>query len=322
MSSVRTKRRWGWVPGARALDARLGTLGYLPWEARHKIYRYVLDEYIDEAITYRMAKFPIFQPTFDPSAAPWLAMKQRFEDEFEVETTGFHDTKDAKPYEIFSLRARTKGLADPRLKKPVNQEPDFAMPLRLASPHIGFEFDRVFLSAMFFEFSCHNALHHFLNELAVTSKLPHLRNIIIRIHGCKKCSRDDTDAVYNDWSIVLADLPRTLEVIYFDLSDSNGGFRAFQSGLGPWDLTRVKEALDFFRTMISSLAGELRLVETPDPHFSMPYAWQSTRSKTVLNLVDAMIRETDYSIDEAEETRKWLAAQTPVSGQPFTQEGI
>ena len=57
-----TKRRWVWFLAAQKLDdelnTRLGTPGYLPLEIRLNIFRHVLENYIEEALTYHIFHDP------------------------------------------------------------------------------------------------------------------------------------------------------------------------------------------------------------------------------------------------------------------------
>ena len=305
-----TKKRWAWFSEARTLDetlsTRLGTLGYLPWEIRDKIFRHVLDDYMTEGLTDQIYK-PTFRPeNLHPSALQCLEMKKRSRDEFDVVTTGDHETPDGKLYSIFSLRSRF----NPPKKHADHRGPDFVMPLRLATADTKFEFDRIFLSTMIFRFSCHELLHQFLNELSVT-QLSQVRSITIQIYGCNTCLVKGTEPIYNNWGSACFQLPSTLDSINFDLSNQtkvwneNGGFCAsFRLPRDPMIVKGAKEAMEFFRSQVRRIAleAEVTMVKPLDANLTMVKpAGKVAKPSTLLDTLDAMVSETDKWSKEAAE---------------------
>ena len=298
-----TKMRWTWFSGARALDdglsRRLGTLGYLPFEIREKIFRLVLDEYIKEAVRYRTWYAPFIQPDLEPlvlrpPAPSWMAMKQQLMDEFETRTRKTHlahDSKGAKVYQLFCLHQTPCGIP-----------PDIVMPLRLATPDTQSEFDLVFLSTMTFDFSCPKALQLFLDKLSV-AQLSQVRYMTIRIHGCNSCSDEYNEATYYKWGVICAKLPSTLISINFDLSGNNGGGcpTSFAWTLGPEKLRLARQGMQFLSGQIGRIAlqTEVKLLKKPDPYSRFIYRYFGTSPSTVLNGLEVMVRETETLIANA-----------------------
>ena len=312
----RTKVRWAWFSGARALDddlsRRLGTLGYLPFEVRDKIFRLVLDEYMEEALAYRMLNDHLIRYGLlrgpvrrRGDAVSWLAMKQQLKDNVEIrirEAYLAHESKDPKLCKVFCPR-----------QSPFAILPDVVMPLRLATDDTKFEIDRVFLSTMTFDFSCPKALQLFLKELSVV-QLSQVRFITIRIYGCNVCScSDNCESCYSDiyneetyykWGFLCAKLPSTLISINFDLSSKSGGGypTCFASSLGPEQLRLAKQGMQFLRRQVRriTLETEVKLLEKPDPYSRSTPRYFGTSPSTVLNGLDVMVRETDVLIGDAE----------------------
>lgn len=201
------KKRWSWFSGARKLDdelsTRLGTLGYLHWEIRVKIFRHVLEAYIEEALTYQTYESGFRKKGFYPSPLEWRAMKDNFKERFEIEISDCHHSK---LYNIFSLHSHNADYV----------EPAFLMPLRLATVDTKFEFDHVFLSTMTFRFSCQKALRQFLKELSPT-QLSQVRSVTIEIFGCYDCMLEGIDWRYKSWESVCGQLPSTLDSIEFEI---------------------------------------------------------------------------------------------------------
>ena len=292
--------RWAWFSGARALDdelsRRLGTLGYLPFEVRDKIFRLVLDEYIEEALRHRTYLDPHVHS--GPSLVTWLAMlatKHQPKGEIGIWTQGNHPTyecgEDPKLYKVFYLR-----------QKPFGPPQDFVMPLRLATPDTKFEFDRIFLSTMTFDFPCPKALQLFLGKLSAV-QLSQVGSITIRIYGCDVCSGGYRERIYYKWGFLCAKLPSTLISIKFDLSDKGaGGFnpaRGFILGLEDYKV--AKQGLRFLRRQVERIAleTEISLLKTLDPDNNMPCTDLGTCPSTVLDSLDAMVREIEDLIANA-----------------------
>ena len=298
---TQTKVRWAWFSGARALDEqfsrRLGTLGYLPLEIRDKIFRLVLDEYIKEAVRYRTYSDPLgHQP--HSSGMTWLAMKKQRRGKFGIWAQGkhpAHEFEDPKLYQVFCLR-----------QNPYGNPPDFVMPLRLATDDTKFEFDRVFLSTITFDFHCPKALQLFLSELSVV-QLSQVRSITVRFYGCTVCSGRYGERIYYKWGFVCAKLPSTLISINFDLSGKGGRAYPVTCGisLGLEDHRIAKTGLQFLRRQVERIAleTEVKLVKTLDPFDIMPRTYLGTGSPTVLDSLDAMVRETENLI-----ARPWTLA--------------
>ena len=299
-----TKVRWTWFSGARALDdelsRRLGTLGYLPFEVRDKIFRLVLDEYIEEALRYKIYLDPMAQQHHDshPFDVTWLAMKQDFMCEFEIRiqpTFSAHESKDSKLDKVFCLRQKSFG-----------PPPDFVMPLRLATDDTKFEFDRVFLSTMTFDFSCPFALQLFLSEHSAV-QLSQVRSMTIRIYGCNECLGKRKEGIYYKWGGLCAKLPSTLTLINFDLSGgAGGGRRASSSGLGLENSRLAKQGMQFLRRQVERIAleTEVKLLMRPDPYSMIVDRYYGTSPSTVLDGLDVMVRETDVLIANEAKMRK------------------
>ncbi|KAM0804824.1 hypothetical protein BDR22DRAFT_885492 [Usnea florida] len=307
-----TKVRWAWFSEARALDEqfsrRLGTLGYLPFEVRDKIFRLVLDEYIEEAARYRKYSDPLGQQSHS-SGMTWLAVNQQRRGEFGIWAQGnhpAHEFEDPKLYQVFCLRQNHYG-----------NPPDFVMPLRLATDDTKFEFDRVFLSTLTFDFHCPKALQLFLSELSVV-QLSQVRSITVRIYGCTVCSGRYAERIYYQWGFVCAKLPSTLISINFDPSGKGRGAYPVTCGfsLGPEDVEDhriAKNGLQFLRSKVERIAleTEVKLIKTLDPFDFIYRRYLGTCSPTVLDSLDAMVRETENLI-----ARPWTSANPGRLGGP------
>ena len=295
-----TKVRWAWFSGATALDdelsRRLGTLGYLPFEVRDKIFRLVLDEYIEEALRYQLYLDPMAQPyrSDHPFGVTWLAMKQNFKTEFEIRITphfSAHKFKDAKLEKVFCLRQKCFG-----------PPPDFVMPLRLATADTKFEFDRVFLSTMTFDFSCPKALELFISELSAV-QMSQVKSITIRFHGCNDCLGKSNEGIYYKWGNLCAKLPSTLTLINFDLSGGGpGGCPATSSDLRLENPRLAKQGMQFLHGQVERIAleTEVKLIEGLSPYSRMVYRFFGKSPSTVLDSLDVMVREIDVLITNAE----------------------
>ena len=300
-----TKMRWAWFSGARALDdelsRRLGTLGYLPFEVRDKIFRLVLDEYIEEALRYKIYLDPMAQQHrhSHPFDVTWLAMKQDFMGEFEIRiqpTFSAHDSKDSKLDNVFCLRQKSFG-----------PPPEFVMPLRLATDDTKFEFDRALLSTMTFDFSCPNALKLFLDELSVV-QLSEVRFITIRMYGCQACLGKSNEALYYKWGVLCAKLPSTLTSINFDLSGgSSAGFIGGSVSLvGLNNPKLAKQGTQYLRRQVERIAlgTEVKLLKRLDPNSRIYHRYSGTSPLTVLNSLDVIILENDVLIAQDAKMRE------------------
>ena len=179
-----TKKRWDWFSDARKLDdessKRLGTLGKLPYEIRAKIFRQVLDLYVEEVNLPCWGNADVYTVNMVCSQSSQTTRRSR----------------------IFTLL-------------PFYLNPAIFMPLRLASIDTGLEFDRIYLSTMKFRFSCPKSLGQFLKDLS-TTQLSQVRSIVISVLDCYHCLGERTDKAYRDWELVWSQLPSTLVSIKFE----------------------------------------------------------------------------------------------------------
>ena len=155
---------------------------------------------------------------------------------------------------------------------------------------------------MTFDFPCPKALQLFLSELSAV-QLSQVGSITIRIYGCDDCSGAYSERIYYKWGFVCAKLPSTLHSINFDLCGTRGvGFntaRGFTLGLE--DHGVAKQGLRFLRRQVERIAleTEVNLLKTLDPCYNIPFTYLGMCPSTVLDSLDAMVRETEDLIANA-----------------------
>lgn len=310
-----TRRRWVWFSAAQKLDdelnTRLGTLGYLPLEIRLNIFRHVLENYIEEALTSQIFHDPFGYHHFDyykyehpvseedhdyPSILEWQVMKDQFmERPIEiVEKDRAHGSEDPELYDIFSLRSHNWNWG----------EPAFAMDIRSSTNDIKLEFDGLFLSTMTFRFQCQKALRHFIKQFSLT-QLAQVRSIIIEITACYGCHFEDLEFSYKSWGSVCSLLPSTLRSIRF----APGSNRTLPKLDGrPYRRTwttdrysvqkdkRAKQVLEFLSCRVRHAAPEAEITMTERPQ----------RGNIMWDKLDAVVRETDTWSKEYLEWKRGL----------------
>ena len=302
------KRRWTWFSAARKLDeelnTRLGTLGYLPLEIRLNIFRLVLENYREEALTYQIHDSSFGYPYFDyekckkpvgeegyryPSSLEWQAIKDYFK-ERHIELYHHHDPENPSLYNIFSLHSHN---AD-------HIEPAFAMDLRLSTVDIQLEFDHVFLSTTTFRFSCQKALGRFVKQLSPI-QLSQVRSIIIEISACWNCYREGIEYSYKSWASVCSQLPSTLRSIRF-APGLNGSlpFDDIQypttEGYSIKKKKRAERTLEFLSCRVRHMAPEAEVCMTK----------RRNRVGRLWDILDSVVGETDTWSKEYVEWKKGL----------------
>lgn len=206
-----TQKRWDvWFSGARNLDnelsTRLGTLGYLHWEIRARIFRHVLNAYIPESFSYVADKDPFRERKYWDPPLGWPATKREFKERFQIEFSGHH--RWPVPVEL-SKNCSLRSISDNYIAR------KFPTPIRLATTDMEFEFDHVFFSIMTLRFPCQKALHQFLRELSAT-QLSQVRSVTIELFACYACFTEKIDCGYENWGYVCGQLPSTLDSIVFE----------------------------------------------------------------------------------------------------------
>lgn len=105
-------------------------------------------------------------------------MKDEFKERIQIElhVLSNYCSSVTEIYKVFSLH----------LQNADHIEPDFLMPLRLATIDTKLEFDHLFLSTMSFRFSCRKALRQSLKDLSAT-QLSQAQSLTIELFDCHDC---------------------------------------------------------------------------------------------------------------------------------------
>ena len=191
-----TKKRWAWFLEARKLDdersTRLGTLGYLHWDIRAKVFHHVLDDFMKKVSLGKYSK------------------------------TSGDICNEFWPYHVQSAN---DGLTGSFIYPCATSLSNFllSIPLRSATIDTKLEFDHIFFSTTMFRFARPSALHQFLIKLSATQQSG-LRSISIRIFACDKClqegmikSKEAMSREHSNWRSACDQLPSSLTSVDFDV---------------------------------------------------------------------------------------------------------
>ncbi|CAF9907881.1 MAG: hypothetical protein ALECFALPRED_004029 [Alectoria fallacina] len=209
---------WSWFEKARKDDeeanTRLGTLGYLPYEIRQQILKFVLADYYDKY--NRRGRQLRIASTYSFSGN--LTMCKQNE---ECETTGVFDLSSYS-------RSGTK----------MDRAP---LSLRSVSPSIKLECGCILLTSITFVSTCPASLARFLDQLSPLQQ-GQLRSLRIHLFGCSICSRDRVK-LCNIWVAVCQRLPTGLTSVEFGWTNLGG--RRRESRMEDGRLRRLSETEEF-----------------------------------------------------------------------------